>query len=406
MTQRPLGDGSSRRTFLRATGAVGLGASALAAAGAATPAHAGDADGTDARRAAGTRSPVRTGTGLDRLPHPLVVAHRGASGYRPEHTIGAYELALELGADVIEQDLVPTRDGHLVVRHENNIAETTDVADHAGFAARRTTKTIDGVALTGWFTEDFTLAELRTLRAKERLPQQRQRNTLYDARWPVPTFREVAEFARKRARSLGRDVWLYPETKHPSYFRSIGLPLEERLADELKRAGLAGRNGRAILQSFEPSSLQRLAKLVDNPRVQLLSGATSRPYDFELAGDRRTVADLVTPDGLRWISSFAQGLGPTTALILPTDAAGKLLAPTTLVADAHRAGLVLHPYTVRNENGFLPLDFRRGSDPNAYGDAIGWARRLYDEGVDGFFTDNTDTSVLARGDFWAAHGVG
>ncbi|GJF31588.1 glycerophosphoryl diester phosphodiesterase [Kitasatospora sp. NE20-6] len=406
MTQRPLGDGSSRRTFLRATGAVGLGASALAAAGAATPAHAADAaDAADARRAASTRSPVRTGTALDRLPHPLAVAHRGASGYRPEHTIGAYELALELGADVIEQDLVPTRDGHLVVRHENNIAETTDVADHSEFAARRTTKTIDGVALTGWFTEDFTLAELRTLRAKERLPQQRQRNTLYDGRWPVPTFREVAEFARKRARSLGRDVWLYPETKHPSYFRSIGLPLEERLADELKRAGLAGRNGRAILQSFEPSSLQRLAKLVDNPRVQLLSGATSRPYDFELAGDRRTVADLVTPDGLRWISSFAQGLGPTTALILPTDAAGKLLAPTTLVADAHRAGLVLHPYTVRNENGFLPLDFRRGTDPNAYGDAIGWARRLYDEGVDGFFTDNTDTSVLARGDFWAAHGV-
>ena len=408
MTQRPIGEGSTRRTFLRVTGAAGLGATALGTAGAATPAFAADTDGPSGtgRAAAGTRPAVRTGTGLDRLPHPLVVAHRGASGYRPEHTIGSYELALELGADVIEQDLVPTKDGHLVVRHENNIAETTDVADHPEFAARRTTKTVDGVALTGWFTEDFTLAELRTLRAKERLPLQRQHNTLYDGRWPIPTFREVAEFARKRARSLGRDVWLYPETKHPSYFRSIGLPLEERLADELKRAGLAGRNGRAILQSFEPSSLRRLSELVDNPRVQLLGGPTSRPYDFELTGDRRTVADLVTPDGLRWISSFAHALGPTTTLILPVDAAGKLLAPTTLVADAHRAGLAVHPYTVRNENGFLPLDFRRGTDPNAYGDAIGWARRLYDEGVDGFFTDNTDTSVLARGDFRSAHGVG
>ncbi|WP_431677358.1 glycerophosphodiester phosphodiesterase [Kitasatospora sp. KL5] len=400
MTQRPIGEGSSRRTFLRATGAAGLGATALGTAATAAPAYA-----ADEQRAAGTRPPVRTGTAMDRLPHPLVVAHRGASGYRPEHTLGSYELALELGADVIEQDLVPTRDGHLVVRHENNIAETTDVADHPEFAARRTTKTVDGTPLTGWFTEDFTLAELRTLRAKERLPQQRQRNTPYDGRWPVPTFREVVEFAEKRSRSLGRPVWLYVETKHPSYFRSIGLPLEERLADELRRCGLAGRNGRAILQSFEPSSLQRLAKLVGNPRVQLLSGPTTQPYDFVLAGDRRTVADLVTPAGLRWLASFAQGIGPTTQLIAPVDAAGRLLPPTTLVADAHAAGLVLHPWTVRNENSFLPVDFRRGTDPNAYGDAIGWARRLYDLGVDGFFTDNTDTSVLARGDFWTARGV-
>ncbi|MEV6208416.1 glycerophosphodiester phosphodiesterase [Kitasatospora sp. NPDC051914] len=400
MTQRPIGEGSSRRTFLRRAGAAGLGATALGTAATAAPAYA-----ADEQRAAGTRPPVRTGTAMDRLPHPLVVAHRGASGYRPEHTLGSYELALELGADVIEQDLVPTRDGHLVVRHENNIAETTDVADHPEFAARRTTKTVDGTPLAGWFTEDFTLAELRTLRAKERLPQQRQRNTLYDGRWPVPTFREVVEFAEKRSRSLGRPVWLYVETKHPSYFRSIGLPLEERLADELRRGGLAGRNGRAILQSFEPSSLQRLAKLVGNPRVQLLSGPTTQPYDFVLAGDRRTVADLVTPAGLRWLASFAQGIGPTTQLIAPVDTAGRLLPPTTLVADAHAAGLVLHPWTVRNENSFLPVDFRRGTDPNAYGDAIGWARRLYDLGVDGFFTDNTDTSVLARGDFWTARGV-
>ncbi|WP_033818492.1 glycerophosphodiester phosphodiesterase [Kitasatospora sp. MBT63] len=410
MTNRPTEEQSSRRSFLRATGAVGLGVAALGAAGAGEAA-ADDASGPQPsaaqRPAAGTRPPVHTGTGLDRLPHPLVIGHRGASGYRPEHTLGSYELALELGADVIEQDLVPTRDGQLVVRHENNIAETTDVADHPEFAGRRTTKTVDGVALTGWFTEDFTLAELRTLRAKERLPQQRQRNTLYDGRWPIPTFREVTEFAARRSRTLGRDVWLYVETKHPSYFRSIGLPLEERLADELRRAGLAGRQGRAILQSFEPSSLQRLAELVGNPRIQLLSGPTTQPYDFVLAGDKRTVADLVTPDGLRWLATFSHGLGPTTELIAPTDpATGRLKPPTTLVADAHRAGLVLHPWTVRNENGFLPADFRHGTDPAAYGDAIGWARRLYDLGVDGFFTDNSDTSVLARADFWASHEVG
>ncbi|GAA2825017.1 glycerophosphodiester phosphodiesterase [Kitasatospora sp. CM 4170] len=431
MTYRPLdgnspaesapGAESSRRWFLRATGAAGLGAAAFAA-GAGDAFAAGDEDRPDAGRPAGdderggdergaaarptgTRPPVRTGTGLDRLPHPLVIGHRGAPGYRPEETLGSYELALELGADVIEPDLVPTKDGHLVIRHENNIAETTDVADHREFEGRKTTKSIDGQPLTGWFTEDFTLAELKTLRAKERLPQQRQRNTLYDGRWQILTFRELADFARKRGRELGREVWLYPETKHPSYFRSIGLPLEERLADELRRTGLAGRNGRAILQSFEPSSLQRLAKLVDNPRIQLLSGATSRPYDFVLAGDPRTVADLVKPEGLRWIASFAHGIGPTTQLIAPVDADGKLQPPTTLVRDAHAARLLLHPYTVRNENAFLPVDYRRGTDPNAYGDAIGWARYLFELGVDGFFTDQTDTSILARQDFWAAEGV-
>ncbi|MGW4650528.1 glycerophosphodiester phosphodiesterase [Kitasatospora sp. NPDC004289] len=402
---------TSRRWFLRAGGAVGVGAAAFGsgivpAAAADGQGHQGAEEAPEALRTPGTRPAVRTGTGLDRLPHPLVVAHRGASGYRPEHTIGAYEHALDLGADVIEQDLVPTKDGHLVVRHENEIGGTTDVADHKEFAARRTTKTIDGKAVTGWFTEDFTLAELRTLRAKERLPLQRQHNTLYDGRWAIPTFREVAEFAARRARTTGREVWLYPETKHPSYFRSIGLPLEERLAAELRRAGLAGRNGRAVLQSFEPSSLQRLAKLVDNPRIQLLSDAGTQPYDFVLAKDPRTVADLVTPAGLCWIAGYAHGIGPTTNLIAPVDpATGKLRPVTTLVADAHAARLLLHPYTLRNENAFLPADFRRGTDPNAYGDSIAWARFLMDQGVDGFFTDQTDTSRLARADFWAAKGI-
>ncbi|GAA3040937.1 hypothetical protein GCM10020229_60180 [Kitasatospora albolonga] len=248
---------TSRRWFLRAGGAVGVGAAAFGsgivpAAAADGQGHQGAEEAPEALRTPGTRPAVRTGTGLDRLPHPLVVAHRGASGYRPEHTIGSYEHALDLGADVIEQDLVPTKDGHLVVRHENEIGGTTDVADHKEFAARRTTKTIDGKAVTGWFTEDFTLAELRTLRAKERLPLQRQHNTLYDGRWAIPTFREVAEFAARRARTTGREVWLYPETKHPSL-----LPLHRPAARGApRRRAPARRAGRPATggPSCSPSS--------------------------------------------------------------------------------------------------------------------------------------------------------
>ncbi|MDG4864889.1 glycerophosphodiester phosphodiesterase [Streptomyces sp. T-3] len=349
------------------------------------------------------RADERTGSG-DRggyrdLPVPTVIAHRGASGYRPEHTLGSYQLALDMGAHVIEQDLVPTKDGHLVCRHENDITGTTDVAAHPEFADRRTTKTVDGVAYTGWFTEDFTLAELKTLRAKERIPGTRQRNTLYDGRWDVPTFEEVLRWADKEGRKRGRRVWLHVETKHPTYFRKLGLGLEEPLAKLLRKYGRHKKNSPTFLQSFEPSSIQRLAKLVDAPRVVLLSSAASRPWDFVEAGDPRTVADLVKPEGLRWIASFAQGIGPTLDLIIPRDATGKLTQPTTLVPDAHAQDLILHPYTMRNENSFLPLDFRRGTDPNAYGDAFGAFKVWFGTGIDGIFTDNPDTGLLAAADF-------
>ncbi|MDX2703691.1 glycerophosphodiester phosphodiesterase [Streptomyces sp. PA03-6a] len=334
------------------------------------------------------------------LPVPTVVGHRGASGYRPEHTLGSYQLALDLGADVIEQDVVPTRDGHLVCRHEPEIGGTTDVADHPEFASRRTTKTIDGVATTGWFTEDFTLAELKTLRAVERLPAQRQRNTLYDGHWEVPTFEEVLRWADEQGRKRGKAVWLHVETKHPTYFRGIGLGLEERLAKLLRRYGRDKRNSPLFLQSFEPGSIQRLGALgLRNPKVVLLDAATTRPYDFVAAGDPRTVADLVTPAGLKWIAGFAQGIGPTLNLIIPRDAAGKLGTPTTLVRDAHKAGLILHPYTMRNENSFLPADFRVGTDPNSYGDAFGAFKVYFEQGIDGIFSDNCDTALLARADF-------
>ncbi|WP_328791195.1 MULTISPECIES: glycerophosphodiester phosphodiesterase [unclassified Streptomyces] len=381
--------GAARRTVLGAAVlAAGTGITGLAAGSAAAAADDGYGSGSGDGRGNGDG-------GYRDLPHPTVIGHRGASGYRPEHTIGSYQLALDLGADVIEQDLVPTRDGHLVCRHENEIGGTTDVAEHPEFASRRTTKSVDGVAVTGWFTEDFTLAELKTLRAKERIPAVRQRNTLYDGQWAVPTFEEVLRWADREGKRRGRRVWLHVETKHPSYFRSLGLGLEEPLAKLLRRYGRDGRSAALFLQSFEPSSIQRLSRLVSAPRVVLLSAAGTRPWDFELAGDPRTVADLVKPEGLKWIAGFAQGIGPTMDLILPRDAAGKLGAPTTLVADAHARGLLLHPYTARNENSFLPAEYRKGTDPTAYGDAFGAFRTYFEQGIDGIFTDNPDTGLLA-----------
>ncbi|MEU0157679.1 glycerophosphodiester phosphodiesterase [Streptomyces sp. NPDC006261] len=333
------------------------------------------------------------------LPVPTVIGHRGASGYRPEHTLGSYQLALDLGAHIVEQDLVPTKDGHLVCRHENDITATTDVADHPEFAGRKATKKIDGVSYTGWFTEDFTLAELKTLRATERIPGNRPDNTLYDGRWTIPTFEEVLRWADQEGRKRRKPVWLYVETKHPTYFRSLGLGLEEPLARLLRRYGRDRRNSPLILQSFEPSSVQRLARLVDTPRIVLLSGPTTRPWDFVESGDPRTVADLVTPAGLKWIASYAQGIGPTLDLVIPKDAAGRLTTPTALVRDAHARGLLLHPYTLRNENSFLPADFRRGSDPNAYGDVFGAAAAYFATGIDGIFSDHPDTALLAAADF-------
>src|SRR5919109_1833186 len=277
----------------------------------------------------------------DRHRLPLIIGHRGASGYRPEHTLASYRLAIELGVDYIEPDLVSTKDHVLVARHENNIADTTDVASHPEFAARKTTKTVDGTAVTGWFTEDFTLAELKTLRAKERLPAVRPLNTVFDGLYQVPTFQEVIDLA-KRYR-----VGIYPETKHPTYFDSVGLSLEEPLVAALDANGYRGRNAPVFIQSFEVGNLEQLRTMTRVPLVQLIDEASAKPYDFVVAGDPRTYADLITPAGLAGIARYARGVGPWKNLIVPRDGSERLLEPTSLVRDAHRAGLIVHTWTFR-----------------------------------------------------------
>lgn len=329
------------------------------------------------------------------LSSPIVIAHRGASGSRPEHTLAAYDLAIDQGADFIEPDLVPTKDDVLVARHENAIAETTDVAAHPEFADRRTTKTIDGVRVTGWFTEDLTLAELRTLRAKERLPKVRPGNTAYDGRYPVPTFDEVIALARSESRRLHRTISVAPETKHPTYFTSIGLDQTKPLLRSLRAVGWDRANAPVLVQSFETTNLERLSRLTRVPLVQLTS-ASGAPYDLVAAGEDTTYADLVSPRGLREVRRYARWVAPEKNQVLPRDAAGAIDRPSSLVRDAHRAGLKVVVYTVRDENQFLPTNLRTGTDPNAKGDVRAELFAFFDAGVDAVFADYPDAAVAAR----------
>jgi glycerophosphoryl diester phosphodiesterase len=326
----------------------------------------------------------------------LVIGHRGASGYRPEHTLASYELAARMGADYIEPDLVSTKDGVLVARHEPEISGTTDVAAHPEFADRETTKVIDGTSFTGWFTEDFTLAELKTLRAKERIPDIRPQNTAYDGLFEVPTFQEVLDLRKRLSKELRRQIGIYPETKHPTYFRSIGLPLEDRLVQALRRAGLNRKKAPVFVQSFEVANLRALDDVLKVPLVQLLDRKDKQPADFAASGDPRTYADLATPAGLAFVAGYADGVGPSKDYIVPRDANQCSLPPTTFVDDAHAAGLVVHPYTFRVENTFLPCELRSSDDPAEHGDLAAEVRQFFDLGVDGLFTDNPDIAVAAR----------
>jgi glycerophosphoryl diester phosphodiesterase len=337
-------------------------------------------------------------TGDARLKRPIVIGHRGASGYRPEHTLAAYQLAIDLGADFIEPDLVSTKDHVLVARHENEISGTTDVEAHPEFADRKTTKVIDGVSTTGWFTEDFTLAELKTLRAEERIPDIRPENAAFNGLYEIPTLSEVIRLAKRSG------VGIYPETKHPTYFDSIGLSLEEPLVATLRANGYSGSRAPVFIQSFEVSNLKDLDGMTRFRLVQLVN-EEGQPYDFVVAGDPREYTDLITRRGLAEIASYANGIGPNKNLIVPRDEQNRLEPPTNLVKRAHRAGLVVHAWTFRNENEFLPVDFQRGNPsspvfPRAYGDAPAEYRLFYRLDVDGVFSDNPDTAVAVRTKVW------
>ena len=308
-----------------------------------------------------------------RAPLPIVIGHRGASGHLPEHTLAAYELAVTMGADYVEPDLVSTKDGVLVARHENEIGGTTDVATR--FPDRRRTQVIDGDTVTGWFTEDFTLAELRTLRARERLAS---RSHAHDGAYPVPTFDEVLALAARLGRARGRPVGVYPETKHPSHFRRIGLPLEEPLLAALRRAGLDRRDAAVFIQSFERGNLVALRPRTRVRLVQLVAPVGGPP------GDSVTYASMLTPAGLRAVARYADGIGAEKRLVVPVDT---LAPPTTLVRDAHAAGLLVHAWTLRSDAPFLAARWR--GDPRAE------VRALRDAGVDGVFSDFPDDAVAA-----------
>jgi glycerophosphoryl diester phosphodiesterase len=350
---------------------------------------------------------------------PLVIGHRGASGYLPEHTLAGYALAIELGADYVEPDLVVTKDGVLIARHEPNIINTTNVKDLPQFAGRKRKAVVDGVEEEGFFASDFTLAEIKQLRAVQAFPE---RDARYNGLYEIPTFDEVLALVRRKSAETGRRIGVYPETKHPTYHQQLGLPIENRLVDTLKRHGLNHRQAAVFIQSFEVANLRylrsitpvRLVQLIDADSVNLdgsiaLKPPYDRPYDFALRGDPRTFADLLTPAGLAEIRSYADGIGPWKPYLISSagvDANGdgqaddvngdgrvdeqdrKLLPPSAVVANAHRLGLVVHPFTFRNEAKRLTGDF--GGEP------VREVLRFYELGVDGLFTDFTDTAVTAR----------
>jgi glycerophosphoryl diester phosphodiesterase len=315
-----------------------------------------------------------------RTAQPVVIGHRGAPAYRPEHTAASYELAIDLGAELIEPDVVVSKDGVLVVRHESELSLSTDIADRPEFAARRTTKDLDGVPRTDWFAEDFTLAELRTLRAVERMPDLRPLNTAYDGYFGILTLGEVISLARSHSTDR-REIRVLAELKHPGWSTEHGLPMAELVADELRRLDAADSSGSVMLQSFEPGVLRDLRSRLgeDGPRmVQLV--------DDHAEGDR-----MVGRPGLREISTYAQAIGPSRDRILGENAGRQ----STLVEEAHRAALAVFCWTLRAENAFLPEHLRVGNAPDGLGDALADARRLLALGVDGLITDAPDFAVSA-----------
>jgi glycerophosphoryl diester phosphodiesterase len=327
-------------------------------------------------------APTAAGAADAAKGQPLVIAHRGASGYRPEHTLGAYQLGIEMGADCIEPDLVMTRDGELIARHEPEIGATTDVAQK--FPDRKTTKQLDGKPLEGWFAEDFTLAEIKTLRARQ---SRAYRASAWDGIWEVPTLQEVIDLARRAKTATGREVCLYPETKHPTYFAEQGLDIDAALVAVLNRNGLTGPDAPVYIQSFETGNLKKLKGMTGVRLVQLMDDFTAQPYDLAKAGLATTYRDLMQPAALAEIATYAHGIGPWKRTIV-AEKDGVLAPANALIADAHAAGLKVHPYTFRDEPQFLAKDY--GNDPaEEY-------LQFFRLGVDGLFTDFPDTALRAR----------
>ena len=321
---------------------------------------------------------------------PWVIAHRGASGERPEHSIAAYRLAIEQGADFIEPDVVISRDGVLVARHENELSDTTDVAERAEFADRHTTKRIDGRSVTGWFAEDFTLAELKCLRLRERLPELRPGSAAYDRESGIVTLSELAALVNERSMEMGRPIGLVVELKHAAYFDTMGLPLDRALLAELN--GELGRLAeRLFVESFEVGVLERLRGAGGLRLVQALEaqgGPADRP--------NLTYADMASPAGLAAIARYADAIAPAKAWVVPRDEGARSLPPTHLVADAEAAGLMTFAWTFRSENLFLPAELRRGDDLRAHGDAATEMEQFFSLGVDAVFSDFPATAVAAR----------
>jgi glycerophosphoryl diester phosphodiesterase len=332
---------------------------------------------------------------------PIVIAHRGASGYLPEHTLAAYSVAILQGADFVEPDLVMTRDGHLIARHDNVLDPTTDVASHPELASRKTTKVVDGQSVTGWFSEDFTLAEVKTLRAVERIPGIRPGNTRFDRQFEIPTLQEIIDLVKAHEKAGGRAIGIYPETKHPTYFDGLGLAMEAPLVRILHRNGYQGQRGKVFIQSFEIRNLQKLRRMTRIPLVQLL-GDKGKPYDVEATGGTLSYEQMATAQGLRDIARYADGVGPEKSrFLIPLDARGNLdpAGATRFVADAHAAGLLVHAYTFRAENFFLSKNQKSAGNASARGDLEAELAAFLALGIDGFFTDQTDLGVRARNAF-------
>ncbi|HEX8505873.1 MAG TPA: glycerophosphodiester phosphodiesterase [Hymenobacter sp.] len=330
---------------------------------------------------------------------PLVIAHRGASGLLPEHTLEAYQRAIDQGADFIEQDLVLTKDQVLVCRHEPMLSGTTNVAELPQFAARKTTKMLDGVSVTDWFASDFTLAEIKTLKAKQAIAD---RNQQFNGLYAIPTFQEVIDLANAQTVAKGRVIGIYPETKHPTFHEQLGLPLTSKLLDALTAAGWNNRAAPVFVQSFEVGNLRairdqykstvRLVQLYDAYDVTSsgsldMTAPNGQPYDFVVSGDKRTYSDLATDAGLDFVKTYADGIGPWKPFIQPYTATAKLPA-TSLIERAHARGLFVHAYTFRDESRYW-MPFFQTSATEEY-------KTFYKLGLDGVFSDYTATAVAAK----------